>query len=488
MRIANNISAMNTNRALGIADNALTKSMERLSSGYRINRAADDAAGLAISEKMRAQISGLRQASTNAQDGISMIQTAEGGLNESHSILQRMRELAVQASNSATLTAADQNEIQKEIDQLVEELDRISTDTEFNTKKLLNGESAVKSSAQNGAATVGTAGNVKVGIDELADGDAMDLTDLVKLSTNNKTEAGVYAVEITKTAEAATIEGADAAAITTAGTLVINGESVEIGATDSIDTIITKINNITGKSGVVASEGATTGALKLDTNKTGSAVTISIQGSNALLNELGLIGDTDTTSTALTDAGMDAEGTINGISAVGKGNVLTSADTAGAAGISVEIDDSLYVAAGAADVVSFDMAVNTDGELTLQIGANAGQNISFSINDMGAEALGVTGLDVITDPEAALTAIDKAIDAVSAERSNMGAIQNRLEHTIANLGVSAENLSSAESRIRDVDMADEVTKLTTQQILIQASTSMLAQANQKTQNVLSLLG
>lgn len=276
MRIVNNISAMNTNRVLGATDNAMGKTLEKLSSGLRINRAADDAAGLAISEKMRAQIRGMRQAVRNAQDGISFIQTAEGALNETHSILNRMRELTVQASNGI-YTGEDKDKLQEEFAQLRSELDRIADTTEFNTQVLLNG-------------------------------------------------------------------------------------------------------------------------------------------------------------------------TFSGTS------------------------------------------------IAFQVGANEGQRISTEIGSMRAADLGISGGLSIgsgttsTELDSVLNAIDGAIDTVSAERSKLGAIQNRLEHTISNLSVTMENLAASESRIRDVDMAQEMTEFTKNQILMQSATAMLAQANMKPQAVLQLLG
>lgn len=271
MRINTNIAALNAHRQLSVTDASMNKSLEKLSSGLRINRAADDAAGLAISEKMRSQIKGINQAMRNAQDGISLIQTAEGALTETHSILQRMRELAVQASNG-TMETEDIQAIQAEVDQLIDELDRIGSDTTFNSKKLLNGEA-------------------------------------------------------------------------------------------------------------------------------------------------------------------------------------------------------------------------TATPISLFIGANAGDTtLDIEIGDMtGTTGLGLS-IDLVADPAQALTDIDAAISTVSNQRANLGALQNRLEHTINNLGVAAENLSASESRIRDVDMAAEMLALTRNQILTQAGTAMLAQANLKPQSVLALLG
>lgn len=304
MRIQHNIAALNTHRNLGANQASAAKNLEKLSSGFKINRAGDDAAGLAISEKMRGQISGLDMASKNASDSISLIQTAEGALSETHSILQRMRELAVQSSND-TNTSEDREKLQSEVDQLAKEINRISNTTEFNTKNLLNGN--------------------------------------------------------------------------------VSGVAKNIASTSAVAS----------------------------------------------------------TSTASKPASK------------------------------------------------------TDGALTFHIGANASQTMSLEISAMDADTLGVgtgkdeaaTGIKINTqaDAETAITKIDEAINTVSKTRSNLGAVQNRLEHTITNLGTSSENLTAAESRIRDTDMAAEMMSFTKNNILSQAAQSMLAQANQQPQGVLQLL-
>lgn len=491
MRIANNISALNTHRTLINSDTQMSKSMERLSSGYRINKAADDAAGLAISEKMRAQVRGLNQASRNAQDGISMIQTAEGGLNEMHSILQRMRELAVQAGND-TLTGADKGEIQKEVDQLVSEIDRISNDTEFNTKKLLNGQAGVTASEANGMAGAGLTIN---GVDHAGAGAIAKVNleaAITNINTGANTQTGVYSVVISKEAATAQLKsdagvsGAAAGTLGEDGTIVLNGVNVDLASADSVATIVSKINNYTAQTGVVAV--ASGGSINLDSTALGTAATLTMSTTDAdFLQRLGFGLASGTY--VLTDAGSDAVGTINGQAAIGNGNTLTlSKDGNAADGLAVTFDGSKVVFSGGTANLTFDSIVNADGQVTLQIGANANQNLSFAINDMGTSSLGIDTLDVTTDADAALLAIDDALDAVSSERSKLGAYQNRLEHTISNLGVSAENITASESRIRDIDMAKEMSEFTKNQILTQASTSMLAQANQKSQSVLKLLG
>ena len=374
MRINHNIAALNTNRQLGIANNNQAKSMEKLSSGLRINRAGDDAAGLAISEKMRAQVRGLDQASSNAQDGISLIQTAEGALNETHSILQRMRELAVQASND-TNTDTDREELQKEVDQLIEEMDRIANTTEFNTKKLLNGDlSGVNNEAES------------VEFNEVSD---KAIFTAVAAGTTIS-EDNTYNVKITSA--------------TTGGVYTIS---------------YTDANGVTGS---VTTSG-------------GGAVTI---------------GDASVTLGALTSDAIGEEATFT---------------------------------------TRQEQVDLTDSSLTYQIGANSSQVMNVSIEDMSASALHVNQINVSSSQaaEASISAINDAIETVSTQRSKLGAFQNRLEHTINNLGTSSENLTAAESRIRDVDMAKEMMNQTKESILAQASQAMLAQANQKPQAVLQLL-
>ncbi|SDZ33526.1 flagellin [Evansella caseinilytica] len=383
MIINNNIPALNTFRQLGINQGGMQKSMEKLSSGLRINRAGDDAAGLAISEKMRGQIRGLDQASRNAQDGISLIQTAEGALQETQNILQRMRELAVQASND-TNTEADRNEIQKEIEQLTNEIDRIANTTEFNTQKLLNGEKEGLKAAKTGDYTV---------------------------QNNSKAE-----IVLTTT---------DTDDINVSGTITI-----------------TRINNEAGEDQYVISDPAGT-SITLDDLENPTAIT-------------------------------------------GAGDTITIAGLADMA-----VGESVTISFKAAQ----DAQTDASKSLSFQIGANSGQNILVGIDNMKADALGLrdgdgNALDLTSASSAstAITTINNAIEAVSAQRSNLGAYQNRLEHTISNLDNSSENLQAAESRIRDVDMAREMMEMTKNNILSQASQAMLVQANQQPQSVLQLLG
>lgn len=393
MIINHNIAALNTYRQLSSNNVMSQKSLEKLSSGLRINRAGDDAAGLAISEKMRGQIRGLDQATRNAQDSISLIQTAEGALNETHSILQRMRELAVQAAND-TNTEVDRDEIQKEINQLTDEIDRIANTTEFNTQKLLNGD--------------------KVGLRDEIEG---------KVTAQLNTTADVTA------------------------TIATANDHTDINVTGTF--IITRVNQTTanGRTEFVIGDP----------------------------NELGL--------TASASLGS----TLSNITIV-----------TGSNSFAIDLSNLENMKVGESITISVRKyeAAQTDASksLSMQIGANSGQNILVGINNMKADAIGVRDTDGdalnVGDYQkatAAVTSINNAIELVSAERSKLGAIQNRLEHTINNLGTSSENLSAAESRIRDVDMAKEMMEFTKNNILAQAAQAMLAQANQQPQGVLQLL-
>ncbi|SDO36769.1 flagellin [Alkalicoccus daliensis] len=391
MIINTNISALNSHRQLGANQNAMQSSMEKLSSGLRINRAGDDAAGLAISEKMRAQINGLDQASRNAQDGISLIQTAEGALDETHSILQRMRELAVQSAND-TNTDADRDEIQKEVNQLTSEINRISDTTEFNTKKLLNGDLATAKIKDQSLIVNNNDSKV---FTEVAIGEDAELTNNtynVKITGVNVDEDGAIASYNVKVVDSKGVE-----------TLFEGDDAIDVGEDIELED----------------------GAITIST----ASFTDASEANKLVGQEL-----TFTTRAAVADTENKA--------------------------------------------------------LSFQIGANSSQTINVGIGNMSASALNVEGVDLTTAQGAAsaISVINQAIEDVSAQRSELGAFQNRLEHTISNLDNSSENLSAAESRIRDVDMAKEMMEMTKNNILSQASQSMLAQANQAPQSVLQLLG
>jgi len=433
MVVQHNMSAANANRQLGITAGNLSKSTEKLSSGYKINRAGDNAAGLAISEKMRGQIRGLNQASANSEDGISLIQTAEGALQESQNIIQRMRELAVQAA-SDTNTDEDREQIQSEISQLTQEVDRIANTTEFNTKKLLDGSQAGSTSFNSGK--VGVEGTFVNG----------------EVSVRMLTSAGNTSAMATAINDVIRIEYTEDAGQGKYNIASLNGYAVSIVS---------------------------------------SKITIA----NAAYKE-----DRDTIRTK-TSADLTKTGTITfsvkGVNQVKAGDVIT-----------INLQKATITKS----------ATTGKESLRLQIGANGGQELEVSIASMKAKDLGITqtssiitltsatqttvtaskenkinmgaALDVTSQAAASLAidAYDNALQKVSSERAKLGAKQNRLEHTINNLDTAAENLQSAESRIRDVDMAEEMTVYSKYNILQQAGQSMLSQANSSTQGVLSLLG
>ena len=671
MRINNNLMAMNTHRQLGLNNGGAAKSIEKLSSGFRINRAGDDAAGLAISEKMRAQIRGLNQASRNAQDGISLIQTAEGALNESQAILQRMRELAVQSAND-TNTDEDRGNIQKEVEQLADELNRIGNTTEFNTRTLVDG-SLERSSAEAATLTGNALTEVEIvaastqavyggnalnsGSIEIHDdkafkvtgdtdrsGSAITITTATnELSIQITTSSGkTSAVTVTIAACAfgsitdgtflASLEAKLNAALNSDVTvyaknnkLVIEGDgdaykgagaSIQITGGDMLSLFATNINTFENADGVAANdtirvvtdEGSNTYniasgtyaiadlASLINSNMTTADVTVTASGTSLVLTRNDS-GSTETVASITGDA-ANALGLVNGTLTDGKDrndqmditisfssiggnivsetftismiantysdmdllaavietkanaaidaynastttltsqtieNVTVAADTNGRLTFTTGetgVDSRIAMSAAYSDL-GFTAAASdagTDGTsqvVTFHIGANEDQNMEISISDMRANALGITGtstgddtllaedgatvidvaysatsvdnegtteyvMDISTKENAnkALEVLDNALNKVSVERSKLGAVQNRLEHSIKNIDTSSENLQAAESRIRDVDMAKEMMNFTKNNILQQAAQAMLAQANQAPQGVLQLL-
>lgn len=410
MIINHNMNAMNAHRMMmGNTANA-GKAMEKLSSGLRINRAGDDAAGLAISEKMRGQIRGLDQAGRNAQDGISLIQTAEGGLNETHSILQRMRELAVQSSTD-TNVSADRKAIQDEMNQLTSEIDRISNTTEFNTQSLLNG---------------GFKGTFQIGANEKQTVDLqigkMDTSSLGLTSTNSMETKAL-----------------------TAGSNLKDG-IYTIKGTNLVDVQGNTVGTFTA------------GDNKITVNTKETAFVTAKLGEGAILT--------------VKDGRADVKNTMTG-------NALKLAPG------SYEVKGTDLIKDGKLVGTVIDKtSVTVDGVTATQA------ELGFASDKLTPGAtFTINGSDVSTraTAEGSITAINKAIETVSTERSKLGAMQNRLEHTIANLGTSSENLQSAESRIRDVDMAKEMMSFSKNNILSQAAQAMLAQANSQPQGVLQLL-
>ena len=458
MVVQHNLTAMNSNRMLGLTTASQAKSTEKLSSGYKINRAADDAAGLSISEKMRKQIRGLTQASLNAQDGISAVQTAEGALTEVHDMLQRMNELAVKASNG-TNSEDDRGYIQDEIDQLVKEIDRVSETTKFNETYLLKGD---------GTAT-------------------REVT---------KTTPAQEAVDVK--AEYVSGKGVDNVALKNGKTLAANAVWYEKGKTtaitaDDIDKLFeVKNGNVVLKEGVelfdAAADSATDFGAQLTANKVdntavqgvfevdsskvstandGSAL-VDAAGLNALFNTDGSI------KTKFYAQKTDGSWAEVGAEQVAKFIKVTPGQEAVAAGTKTETET--YTKA-----LTLSLHVGADG--------NDDNKISLDIESMSAEGIGVKGLDVSTEDAAtkSIETLKASIQKVSTQRSALGAVQNRLEHTINNLDNVVENTTSAESQIRDTDMATEMVKYSNNNILAQAGQAMLAQSNQANQGVLSLL-
>ncbi|WP_039655915.1 flagellin [Clostridium tyrobutyricum] len=637
MIINHNLMANNALRNMNINSNNAANAMQKLSSGLRINSAADDAAGLAISEKMRGQINGLNQASSNAQDGISLVQTAEGALNETTSILQRMRTLSVQSSND-TATDDDRKAMQTEVGQLKSEIDRIANTTQFNTKTLLNGNLAAGTVAQGTKlasvnTTIGATatGGDAVGFDSYSFSSDMTLsTNLgdITIAKGNYTESDL-ATAITNAAKAAggkttlavtfasnILTVTDGAGVGTA--LSINSGAVTVSANDTAlndyvnggisagtvdntnaaanadqgknalevksgsDTLTVSTGNVAAQTVNVADgvysgaqlakaintgiannaqlKGNATATFNAATNKLtmastdDSSITVKDDGASTLSQTAGYTTSADLTATDTTTAlltnledgdknvfGLKAgsvitiNGNINGSAVTPK--TLTVTDTSTVADLAQSVASALNLATssvsidakeGTINIVGQDGTANAisdvkltaddgtadknpltlfnnkfssmnetqqaqdthvDSSLVFQIGANEGQTMKVDINKMDVEALSLSSVDISTQQgaETATSVIDNATAAVSSERAKLGAFQNRLEHTINNLGTSSENLTSAESRIRDVDMAAEMSEYSKNNILSQAAQAMLAQANTQPQQVLQLL-
>lgn len=477
MRINHNISALNACNILGKTNKRLDASLERLSSGYRINRAADDAAGLAISEKMKTQIAGLEQASRNASDGISVIQTAEGALVEVEAMLQRMRELSVQASNGVN-TDEDRAALQDEIDQLKDEINRVSTTTEFNTKKLLNGTVDRRSYSDHA--------NVEL------------------ISMSDSVRSGDYTMKVGEAPQPAEIQTEFGTGGITTGKISINGGTeVEITEGQSLEEVYSAIRT--------AGEAANVQVIPVRVQKDAAGNVVKDENNNIQYEECtiqdaeGLHFITDDLGTdakleiycedeALADAlGLKtkniATGTNSTVKLLDGFNSTATVSVNGEYVTIKDLDDfeMKFKVDGAADEVT--VSVLDAGPMHLQIGANEGQDIEVRIPRVDIDTLEIADINVCTQEGAqrAITSFETAINQVSSIRAKLGAYQNRLEHAINSLDVAAENLTESLSRIADTDMAKEMAQLTQQQVLSQAGTSMLAQANERPQNVLQLL-
>ena len=472
MVVQHNLQAMNANRMLNITTGSQSKSAEKLSSGYRINRAADDAAGLSISEKMRKQIRGLDQASTNAEDGVSAVQTAEGALTEVHSMLQRMNELAVQASNG-TNSKTDRDAIQSEIDQLTTEIDRVAETTKFNESYLLKGDAngATKKmyleahdAGLKGKLTDNGDGTATFVMDELKAGDSVTIAG--KSYTIGSTEAEVkaeFTKQVTKKDDKFTVNGKEITIIETYSAKPDDDKAAGKYTLTDAKALITAGSTVKFANGTTMKTMTDAANDGVDDNDSSviSKNKAYLLASQELL-KANQIGDTE------------------GNAKVGVG----TADTAVALDNGTGTFEIKLAQTEVAEKLNFNLHVGSDADMTNKINVN--------IETMDSSYLGIKGLNVTDETGVSATyavdAIADALQKVSDQRSSLGAVQNRLEHTIANLDNVVENTTSAESRIRDVDMAEEMVEYSKNNILAQAGQSMLAQANQATQGVLSLLG
>ncbi len=474
MVVQHNLRAMNSNRMLGITQGTLSKSAEKLSSGYKVNRAADDAAGLSISEKMRKQIRGLSQASLNAEDGISAVQTAEGALTEVHDMLQRMNELAVKASNG-TNALSDRQTIQDEVDQLLTEIDRVAETTKFNETYLLKGDTdtVTKKASAKDAGLVGTlregATTATFTINKLSLGDTVSIGGqeyTIGGTTANVTASFQTLKANFKGGELVTLDGVQ---YTIAAGSTVENEDKNILAADKIEAKIKDGSSCT-YNGVTHTAMVKADGTSGDVNgrdATNATILTIDQAEKMILQELTLANNIGTDS--------DAPATVT-----------KQTDRVDANDPNKKYVD--YV------IKKGDISVKEDLNFSLHVGADADMNnkIGVKIQALDTSGLGIRGLNVKDGSGAAATyaidAIADAVSTVSAQRSLLGAVQNRLEHTINNLDNVVENTTAAESQIRDTDMATEMVKYSNANILSQAGQSMLAQGNQSNQGVLSLLG
>ncbi|WP_324825190.1 flagellin [Sinanaerobacter sp. ZZT-01] len=523
MRIQHNIAALNSYRQLGGNNNAVGKNLEKLSSGYKINRAGDDAAGLAISEKMRAQIKGLETAQNNANDGISLVQTAEGALTEVHSMLNRMSELATQSSNGTYDNDVDRKSLQEEIKSLKSEIDRISESTNYNGINLLDG--SLGSSSATGVAVNVKYADLASNPDVLKLNAATATTSTVAAegtSPATLTKGDTYNVTLTyRDADGALQEttvdftAADDAEFSdskndasntelqeklqeklgdgyTVG--VASGEititSKNAGAADQFEIYKIGVTDSTGTDQAVFDAPATTAgedayydlnADKIDVYSAGGDASKSIFEING--QKFAFVEDSD--------AAADLDSDVNYVKVTSGSYTVGTDDVAMAALISEKTGINASASSSAISLKAGTASATSGDGLVLQVGDTADKynKVTVSVGDMSSSALGIGGVDIgsQTGASAALEKIKDAINKVSAARGGLGAVQNRLEHTINNLGVAGENMTAAESRIRDVDMAKEMMDFTKNNILTQSAQAMLAQANQIPQGVLQLL-
>jgi len=505
MRINNNITAINAHRNYTNNSNAIAKNVEKLSSGYRINRAGDDAAGLAISEKMRGQIRGLNMASKNSQDAISLVQTAEGALQSTHNILQRMRELSVQSASDTNETTVDRNALNLEFQQLIQEIDDTASKTRFNDQGLIDGtfsknmmstsiggtSSAMFASAWAGSTTV-RQGQVQADYDvvltqkilsQKTEGKGGTLGTIensdIRLNATGLSAAVTFSVSTTKNSTAADEK--------------LNG-IWQVGY-DMVNNMFTATNQTTGETRTTAAQIA----------KGGGTITIDFKGGLVLTGKttgtVDNVGKFSGFTGAFSVSGAQtAQATVikEYISVNGEELALDQGMNKAVFknnNISLDFTDSysfgtLGKISGTATIATVTVNRAENKSLVIQTGANQGDQLNISLDQMNSWNLGIKTANIGNrqDASSAITQVNNALNLVSTQRAVLGALQNRLDFKISNLDIGAENLQAAESRIRDVDMASEMTQFTKNNILFQASTAMLAQANALPQGVLQLLG
>ena len=482
MRINYNVSAATANKHLHRIEDNLSTSMERLSTGLKLNHSKDNPAGMAISNKLDAQIRGLDRASKNASDGISVIQIADGALNEVTSIMQRMRELSVQAASDATMCLEDREIIQKEIVTLTEEIDRVSRDTEYNTKSLLDGSLDTRVYTNHAS----------------------------RIRTSDQMGAGTYNVQIDTPATRAELQSTmdfsdDTAVVGVSGTISINGSKVEILATDTYAEAYEKIRkaaeigeveavrdgsgNVTFSSNAYGEEGRI--SLSFDSQEIAAALGLTGDGTNSLIhdeeNDRWVYGQQQAGGSIKVPTGENMEisfpadsGFSSSATIATDGNRVTITDMGG-------VSLSFLAEAGYQGRLEFD--VTDIGTMVLHIGANMDQNMAVRIPEISSKSLYIDDLDMTTVNGAsnALSKMDEALARVNEVRSGLGADQNRLEYAVNSLDEFEENMTSAYSLLTDVDMADEMTEYTHQTVLDQAAISVLTQANDIPQQVLTIL-
>ena len=457
MRINHNISAQLANVNLKRADNRMSSALERLSSGYKINKAADDSTGIAISNKMRAQIRSLDQATRNAVDGQSIIQTAEGALSEIEAVVQRMRELSVQAA-SDTCTIDDRKAVQQEIDKLLEEVDRIADTTEFNGNGLLDGScTRVVTFSEDGF-------------------DSLELSEGV--------EAGNYTIKVDGVAKPAEVANFNyTIPASGSNTIEINGVCINIASTDTYTTVDEKIISTCDTLGINAVGG--NGTFTFTTRANGESQVINVRDMNSGTTESAKGQNAEVT--LVSGFATDDNGDITAITSC-EGNIVTIKDQSGFS-MKITVEENAVVGQ---DV---DVAVYDTGSMLIQIGANEHQNLAVDFPEVSCRTLGFKESDgdslvnVCSQYGAsnAISIFDDAIRSISSSRSRLGASENRLDTTVSSLEVTSENMTESMSQIMDTDMATSMTEYTQEDVLSQAATAILAQANNRPQQIMSLL-